>query len=158
MTQFEQDYAALNSQLNSLLSGETDFVCNSAQFSAFIFEQLEDINWAGFYWVDPLQPNELLLGPFQGKVACVRIPFDKGVCGKAASTRTIQRIEDVHQFEGHIACDAASNSEIVFPVLFQDKLLGVLDIDSPSIGRFSKADQDGIELWLNTYLQRTLFP
>lgn len=135
-------YPMLTAQLEALLAGERDFIANTAQFSAFIFHELQGLNWAGFYLV---KDDELVLGPFQGKVACVRIPFGRGVCGAAAASRQTQRVEDVHAFAGHIACDSASNSELVVPLIKEDRLIGVLDLDSPLIGRFSEADQRGIE-------------
>ncbi|TBU72933.1 GAF domain-containing protein [Phytopseudomonas daroniae] len=135
-------YPLLTAQLEALLSGERDFIANAAQFSAFVFHELEGLNWAGFYLV---KDDELVLGPFQGKVACVRIPFGRGVCGAAAASRQTQRVADVHAFAGHIACDSASNSELVIPLIKDDRLIGVLDLDSPLLGRFSEADQRGIE-------------
>ena len=147
-----EGYAMLAAQLESLLAGERDFIANAAQFSAFLFNELEGLNWAGFY----LNRNEeLVLGPFQGKVACVRIPFSKGVCGAAAATRQTQRIEDVHAFPGHIACDSASNSELVVPLVKDNKLIGVLDLDSPQVGRFSEGDQTGIEAMVEIFLRST---
>ena len=135
-------YTLLQAQLESLLADERDFIANAAQFSAFLYHQLDDLNWAGFY----LNRNEeLVLGPFQGQIACVRIPFGRGVCGAAAASRQTQRVEDVHAFAGHIACDSASNSELVVPLIKDGRLIGVLDLDSPSIGRFSAQDQQGIE-------------
>ena len=135
-------YALLYEQLTALLQGETSLIPCLANASALLFQALPDINWAGFYlWTG----SELLLGPFQGMPACVHIAMGRGVCGAAAETRLTQRIEDVHRFAGHIACDASSRSEIVIPLLWQDRLLGVLDIDSPQIGRFDQADQDGLE-------------
>jgi len=135
-------YPLLTAQLEALLSGERDFIANAAQFSAFVYHELEGLNWAGFYLV---KDDELVLGPFQGKVACVRIAFGRGVCGAAAASRQTQRVEDVHAFAGHIACDSASNSELVVPLLKDGRLIGVLDLDSPRVGRFSEADQRGIE-------------
>ena len=135
-------YALMNAQLQALLSGERDFIANAAQFSAFVYHELEGLNWAGFYLV---KDDELVLGPFQGKVACVRIAFGRGVCGAAAASRQTQRVEDVHAFAGHIACDSASNSELVVPLIKDGRLIGVLDLDSPRVGRFSEADQRGIE-------------
>ena len=145
-------YALLAAQLESLLADERDFIANASQFAAFLFNELPDLNWAGFY----LNKNEqLVLGPFQGKVACVRIPFDKGVCGAAARTRATQRVEDVHAFPGHIACDSASNSELVVPLVKNGVLIGVLDLDSPSVGRFGEADQAGIENLASIFLRLT---
>jgi GAF domain-containing protein len=135
-------YSLLAAQLESLLADERDFIANAAQFSAFLYSQLDDLNWAGFY----LNRNEeLVLGPFQGQIACVRIAFGRGVCGAAAQSRETQRVEDVHAFAGHIACDSASNSELVVPLIKEGRLIGVLDLDSPSIGRFSEQDQAGVE-------------
>lgn len=135
-------YPLLTAQLEALLSGERDFIANAAQFSAFVYHELEGLNWAGFYLV---KDDELVLGPFQGKVACVRIAFGRGVCGAAAASRQTQRVADVHAFPGHIACDSASNSELVVPLIKEGRLIGVLDLDSPRVGRFSEADQRGIE-------------
>lgn len=145
-------YALLAAQLESLLADERDFIANASQFAAFLFNELPDLNWAGFYFN---KNEQLVLGPFQGKVACVRIPFDKGVCGAAARTRTTQRVEDVHAFPGHIACDSASNSELVVPLVKNGVLIGVLDLDSPSVGRFSEADQAGIENLASIFLRLT---
>ena len=143
-------YALLKAQLESLLADERDFIANASQFSAFLFNQLEDLNWAGFY----LNRNEeLVLGPFQGQIACVRIPFGRGVCGTAAATRLTQRVEDVHAFAGHIACDSASNSELVVPLIKDGRLIGVLDLDSPNIGRFTEQDQQGIEALAAIFLR-----
>ncbi|MBD8707009.1 GAF domain-containing protein [Pseudomonas sp. CFBP 13711] len=145
-------YRLLAAQLESLLADERDFIANAAQFSAFLFSQLDDLNWAGFY----LNRNEeLVLGPFQGQIACVRIPFGKGVCGTAAQSRETQRVHDVHEFPGHIACDSASNSEVVVPLIKDGKLIGVLDLDSPSVGRFSEEDQAGIERLAAIFLEST---
>ena len=143
-------YGLLQAQLESLLADERDFIANAAQFSAFLYHQLDDLNWAGFY----LNRNEeLVLGPFQGQIACVRIPFGRGVCGAAAASRQTQRVEDVHAFAGHIACDSASNSELVVPLIKDGRLIGVLDLDSPSIGRFSEQDQVGIEALAAIFLR-----
>lgn len=145
-----QGYALLAAQLESLLADERDFIANAAQFSAFLYHQIDDLNWAGFY----LNRNqELVLGPFQGQIACVRIPFGRGVCGAAAATEQTQRVEDVHAFAGHIACDSASNSELVVPLIKDGRLIGVLDLDSPSIGRFSENDQQGIEALAAIFLR-----
>ncbi|WP_130872515.1 GAF domain-containing protein [Pseudomonas bubulae] len=143
-------YGLLQAQLESLLADERDFIANAAQFSAFLYHQLDDLNWAGFY----INRNEeLVLGPFQGQIACVRIPFGRGVCGAAAASRQTQRVEDVHAFAGHIACDSASNSELVVPLIKDGRLIGVLDLDSPSIGRFSEQDQLGIEALAAIFLR-----
>ncbi|MBD8491421.1 GAF domain-containing protein [Pseudomonas syringae] len=145
-----QGYDLLAAQLQSLLADERDFIANAAQFSAFLYSQLDDLNWAGFY----LNRNqELVLGPFQGQIACVRIPFGRGVCGAAAQSLQTQRVEDVHAFAGHIACDSASNSELVVPLIKEGRLIGVLDLDSPSLGRFSEQDQYGIEQLAAIFLQ-----
>ena len=143
-------YTLLQAQLESLLADERDFISNAAQFSAFLYHQLDDLNWAGFYLN---RDEELVLGPFQGQIACVRIPFGRGVCGAAAASRQTQRVEDVHAFAGHIACDSASNSELVVPLIKDGRLIGVLDLDSPSIGRFSEQDQLGIEALAAIFLR-----
>lgn len=145
-------YGLLKAQLEALFSDERDFIANAAQFSAFLYSQLDDLNWAGFY----LNKNEeLVLGPFQGQVACVRIAFGRGVCGAAAATRQTQRVEDVHEFPGHIACDSASNSELVVPLVKNGRLIGVLDLDSPKLSRFSAEDQAGIEALAEVFLRLT---
>ncbi|KPM60037.1 GAF domain-containing protein [Pseudomonas putida] len=145
-------YNLLAAQVQALFADERDFIANAAQFSAFLYNQVDDLNWAGFY----LNRNEeLVLGPFQGQVACVRIPFSKGVCGAAAATRQTQRVEDVHAFPGHIACDSASNSELVIPLVKEGRLIGVLDLDSPKFGRFSEADQVGLERLAAIFLELT---
>lgn len=145
-------YPLLTAQLQALLADERDFIANAAQFSAFLFQELNDLNWAGLYLA---RGEELVLGPFQGKVACVRIPFGRGVCGAAAASRQTQRVEDVHAFAGHIACDSASNSELVVPLLKDGRLIGVLDLDSPVLARFSAADQAGIERLVEVFVQLT---
>jgi L-methionine (R)-S-oxide reductase len=142
-------YADLAAQAQSLLDGEHDPIANAANLSALIYHGVYNLNWAGFYLFDG---HELVLGPFQGRPACVRIALGKGVCGTAAQRRETVVVQDVHQFPGHIACDAASNSEIVIPLLRGDRLLGVLDLDSPLRGRFDHEDQCGLErlaaLWV----------
>jgi len=135
-------YSSLCKQASALISGEYDWTANLANLSALLFNQLSDINWAGFYLY---KERELVLGPFQGQVACVRIPMGKGVCGTAAEKRQTMLVEDVHDFAGHIACDAASNSEIVVPIILNGALVGVLDIDSPLYARFDEEDQHGLE-------------
>ncbi|MBF8677015.1 GAF domain-containing protein [Pseudomonas fulva] len=145
-------YALLAAQVQALFADERDFTANAAQFSAFVYHQIEDLNWAGFYIN---RDEQLVLGPFQGQVACVRIPFGKGVCGTAAATRQTQRVEDVHAFAGHIACDSASNSELVIPLIKEGRLVGVLDLDSPTVGRFSEADQAGLEQLAAIFLELT---
>ncbi|MCA2018672.1 GAF domain-containing protein [Vibrio tritonius] len=136
-----EQYQRLTKQAVSLVESEPNLIANLANVSALLNMELEDLNWVGFYLMDN---DELVLGPFQGLPACVRIPVGKGVCGTAVSTNSVQRIYDVHEFEGHIACDAASNSELVIPFSINGKVAGVLDIDSPSIGRFSEIDQQGL--------------
>jgi GAF domain-containing protein len=145
-------YKDLASALEGLVAGETDSIANMANASALIFETLPDVNWAGFY---RNIGGELVLGPFQGRPACIRIRFGEGVCGVAAVTRQVQRVEDVHAFPGHIACDSASNSEIVVPLIRDGELLGVLDIDSPKNGRFSEEDEAGV-VKLGEILSRVL--
>lgn len=144
------DYSLLAAQLQALLVDERDFIANAAQFCALLFQELNELNWAGFYLV---RSDELVLGPFQGRVACVRIPMGRGVCGVAAATRQAQRVEDVHSFAGHIACDSASRSELVVPLLKAGRLIGVLDLDSPQLARFTAADQVGIERLVEIFLQ-----
>ncbi|GAO77139.1 MULTISPECIES: GAF domain-containing protein [unclassified Sphingopyxis] len=126
----------------ALVEGEPDGIANMANVAALIWQAIPDLNWAGFYRFDG---TELVLGPFQGKAACIRIPLEKGVCGAAARLRATQRVEDVHAFPGHIACDADSRSELVVPVIAGDRLIGVLDLDSPLPARFTAADQAGAE-------------
>jgi len=149
----DADYASLAEELVGLLTGERDFIANAANTSALLFDALPDINWAGFYF---LRNGELVVGPFQGKPACVRIPLGKGVCGTAAANRKTIVVRDVHEFPGHIACDAASQSEIVVPLVRGDELLGVLDIDSPSVGRFDDADRRGIERLATLFIASSL--
>lgn len=136
-----QLYANLVVQLRSLLKGEFDFIANTANCSALLFNSLPNVNWAGFYF---LRGEELVLGPFQGNPACVRIPLGKGVCGVAAQQIETIIVPNVHEFPGHIACDVASNSEIVVPLFDGERLLGVLDLDSPIIGRFDDQDAEGL--------------
>jgi len=134
-------YASLVVQLLSLLKGEHDLIANAANFSALLFSSLPNVNWAGFYF---LKDDELVLGPFQGNPACARIPLGKGVCGVAAQRLETIIVPNVHEFPGHIACDVASNSEIVVPLFDGERLLGVLDLDSPTIGRFDDQDAEGL--------------
>ncbi|OHY91842.1 Free methionine-(R)-sulfoxide reductase [Vibrio rotiferianus] len=136
-----EQYQTLTKQAVALIESEPDLIANLANISSLLFMELENLNWVGFYLK---KGNELVLGPFQGKPACVRIPMGRGVCGTAAQTNRIQRVYDVHEFEGHIACDAASNSEIVLPFTINGEVAGVLDIDSPSIGRFNEIDEQGL--------------
>ena len=136
----EEMYRDLALALEGLVAGESDGIANMANAAALIWETLPDLNWAGFY---RNMGGELVLGPFQGRAACIRIPFGTGVCGAAAASRQVQRIDDVHAFPGHIACDAASASELVVPLIRDGELLGVLDLDSPSPARFSEEDEAG---------------
>lgn len=145
-----EQYAELADQARGLLHGERDRIANAANFAALVYHALPDLNWAGFYFFDG---TELVVGPFQGKPACVRIALDKGVCGAAASTRQTQVVRDVHAFPGHIACDAASRSEIVVPLVMDGKLLGVFDVDSPKLARFDDDDRAGMEQLASLYLQ-----
>lgn len=133
-------------QVKGLIQGEPDLIANLANVSALLNEYLTDINWVGFYI---MRNGELVLGPFQGKPACIRIPVGKGVCGTAVTTKSTQRIDDVHVFPGHIACDAASNSELVVPVIVDDEVVAVLDIDSPLLNRFSSTLQVEMEAVVN---------
>ena len=134
-------YDQLAAQLSSLLAGERDLIANAANFSSLIFHSLPDVNWAGFYFE---KDGELVLGPFQGKPACVRIAVGQGVCGAAARSRVTTIVPNVHEFPGHIACDSASNSEIVVPLMKGERLIGVLDLDSPIFGRFDEEDANGL--------------
>jgi len=135
-------YDQLAAQLSSLLAGERDLIANAANFSSLIFHSLPDLNWAGFYF---LKNGELVLGPFQGQPACVRIKIGQGVCGTAAAKRKTVVVPNVHEFPGHIACDSASNSEIVVPIIKDEKLIGVVDLDSPIAARFNNEDAAGLE-------------
>ena len=147
--QFEQ-YKLLLKQLSAILDGEHDMIANMANASALLFHSLSDINWAGFYIY---KDNELVLGPFQGNVACMHIPIGKGVCGTCAKQRQTICVEDVHAFPGHIACDSASRSELVIPILKENTLLGVLDIDSPITSRFQPHDITYLEAFANIIIQ-----
>lgn len=144
-------YQQLNAQAQSLLAGERDRIANAANLSSLVYHALPDLNWVGFYFFDG---TELVVGPFQGQPACVRIPLDRGVCGAAARTRTTQRVEDVDAFPGHIACDAASRSELVVPLVDgEGHLVGVFDLDSPIPSRFDAADQEGLERIAATFME-----
>ena len=144
-------YAQLLAQARGLMQGERDRIANAANLAALVFHALPKLNWAGFYFFDG---RELVVGPFQGLPACVRIPLDKGVCGAAASTGTTQRIADVHEFPGHIACDSASRSEVVVPLFGRDgSLIGVLDLDSPEPDRFDAEDQLGLEAIAQAFVE-----
>ncbi len=148
------DYELIDSQLHALLDSELDPLAATSNFVALLYNALSEINWLGVY---VLRGDELVLGPFQGKPACVRIALDEGVCGAAASTLETQRVADVHAFPGHIVCDAESRSELVVPLIAHGQLIGVLDIDSPITRRFSEADQAGVEKLCETFcaLQET---
>ena len=144
-------YAQLLAQARALLHGERDRIANAANLSALVYRALPDLNWVGFYFFDG---TEMVVGPFQGLPACVRIPLDKGVCGAAARTRQTQRVDDVHAFPGHIACDSASRSELVVPLVAADgALVGVFDLDSPRPARFTADDQQGLEAIAAAYLE-----
>ncbi|MBJ6978459.1 MULTISPECIES: GAF domain-containing protein [unclassified Luteimonas] len=145
-----QQYAQLAAQARALLAGERDRVANAANLSALVYHALPELNWVGFYFYDG---TELVVGPFQGQPACVRIPLDRGVCGAAASSGETQRVEDVEAFPGHIACDAASRSELVVPLFHGGALVGVFDLDSPVPGRFDVEDQQGLEEIARVYVE-----
>lgn len=144
-----EQYAQLAGQAHALLAGERDRVANAANLSALVAHALPDLNWVGFYFYDG---RELVVGPFQGLPACVRIPLDRGVCGAAARTRSTQRVDDVHAVADHIACDAASRSELVVPLLDGERLIGVFDLDSPRPARFDAEDQAGLEALAGIYV------
>jgi GAF domain-containing protein len=144
------DYESLKAQFEALVSGEPDVLANASNFVGLLFDALDHVNWLGIYI---LRDNALVLGPFQGKPACVRIPVGKGVCGTAAATLDTQRVSNVHEFPGHIPCDDASQSEIVVPLVIDGALVGVLDIDSPMIDRFSETDQSGVELLCDAFCE-----
>jgi len=135
-------YRDLSTQVEALITDESDVIANMANVSALLFEQLTEVNWVGFY---RLINDELVLGPFQGKVACIRIPLGRGVCGTAARENKVQCVADVHAFDGHIACDASTNSEIVLPLMLNKKVIAVLDLDSSAFNRFDADDQTGLE-------------
>ena len=148
-------YSNLCSQLRSLLADEHDFIANAANVSSLLYHSLPDLNWAGFYL---LKGAELVLGPFQGKPACVRIAMGKGVCGAAALRRQTILVENVHEFPGHIACDSESNSEIVVPLIKDQQLVGVLDLDSPLFGRFDEEDAKGLNELVSLFIERSYIP
>jgi L-methionine (R)-S-oxide reductase len=143
-------YAEIHAQLTAVFTAEPNGLANAANMSALLYQGLTGLNWAGFYF---LQDGELVLGPFQGKVACVRIAMGRGVCGTAAEQRKTLIVKDVHEFPGHIACDAASRSEIVVPLVKDGRLLGVLDLDSPNLARFDEQDREGLETAAQLLLQ-----
>ena len=147
------DYNELERRLTALIHGVPHFIANLSNASALLFDTLGDINWAGFYH---MEQGRLVLGPFQGKPACIEIPLNKGVCGAAASSGETVLVENVHEFPGHIACDSASNSEIVIPIRKKGAVVGVLDIDSPTVGRFTETDKEGLERFVKA-LERELF-
>jgi L-methionine (R)-S-oxide reductase len=146
-------YEQLAAQLSSLLAGERDLIANAANFSSLVYHALPDLNWAGFYFE---KDGELVLGPFQGQPACVRIALGHGVCGAAAAKCATTIVPNVHEFPGHIACDSASNSEIVVPLMKGERLLGVLDLDSPKLARFDEEDAAGLEVLVKILLSSTI--
>jgi GAF domain-containing protein len=148
----EEQYQLVIKQLKALMESETNRIANLSNASALLNQFLKEINWVGFYLYEQ-EKNELVLGPFQGLPACVRIPLGKGVCGTVAAERKTIRVEDVHQFPGHIACDAASQSEIVVPMIKAGQLIGVLDIDSPIINRFDEIDQSMLEQFVHALVE-----
>jgi len=148
MSNKQKQYELINAQVQALISGESDMIANMANIAAVLFNNLEQVNWAGFYLY---KQDQLVLGPFQGQPACIRIPMGRGVCGTAASRRETMVVKDVHEFAGHIACDAASNSEIVVPIVVNEQLVGVLDIDSPITERFDDDDRMGLETLVTTF-------
>ncbi|KAF1716992.1 diguanylate cyclase [Pseudoxanthomonas yeongjuensis] len=148
-----EQYAQLAAQARALVHGEPDRIANAANLAALVYHALPGLNWVGFYFYDG---NELVVGPFQGLPACVRIALDKGVCGAAARTRQTQRVADVDAFPGHIACDSASRSELVVPLVHGDALVGVFDLDSPNPGRFDEEDQQGLEAIARIFLESLL--
>ena len=145
-------YSDLLQQAAALIEGERDLTANAANLSSLLFHTLPDLNWAGFYW---MKDGELVLGPFQGKPACVRIAVGKGVCGTAARDRRSIVVKDVHEFPGHIACDSASNSEVVVPIVAGGKVIGVLDLDSPLVNRFDESDARGLEAVVQAFVAGT---
>ncbi len=145
-------YDGLCAQVRSVFESERDWLANLAQFSALVFDSVPGLNWAGFYMV---RGDELVLGPFQGKVACVRIPFARGVCGACARTQAVQIVRDVHAFPGHIACDSASQSELVLPVMVNGRLHAVFDLDSPNLARFDEQDAQGLAAALEALVAAT---
>ena len=152
MSTKEKLYSRIHAQADGLLTGENDPIANAANLAALLFMELDDVNWVGFYF---LRGDELVLGPFQGKPACVRIGLGQGVCGTAGENQQTLIVDDVDEFEGHIACDGASQSEIVIPLLKDGSLLGVLDIDSPRVARFDQFDQHGLESLADLYLENS---
>lgn len=151
----ETIYLQMIKQLDALLENETNIIANLANASALLYQTLDTINWAGFYLYDK-QRNELVLGPFQGKVACMHIAMKQGVCGTSAYTKEVLCIDNVHAFDGHIACDSASNSEIVVPIVINNTLFGVLDIDSPLLNRFQEVDTRYLTVFVDTLKKHIL--
>jgi GAF domain-containing protein len=151
----EELYASLAQQLSGLLDGETDAIANAANMSALIFDLVPELNWAGLYF---MRGTQLVLGPFQGKVACVRIPVGRGVCGTAVERKASIMVHDVEAFPGHIACDSASRSELVVPLIRNGDVIGVLDLDSPRVGRFDEADRVGMERLVEIFLAASALP
>lgn len=152
MTDKKKLYARIQAQAEGLLSGESDLIANAANLAALLFMELDEVNWVGFYF---LEGAELVLGPFQGQPACTRIELGMGVCGTAAKSRQPLIVDNVDEFAGHIACDGASQSEIVIPLLKDGSLLGVLDIDSPQLARFDSIDRQGLESLADLYLENS---
>lgn len=151
----EELYDYLNMSLDGLISNENDWLANLCNASALLWMMLDDINWAGFYLY---KNGELVLGPFQGKIACTHIQMGKGVCGTAAETKETQVVKNVHEFPGHIACDSDSNSEIVVPIIKDESLIGVLDIDSPLLNRFDEEDKKYLEEFVDILIKHINFP
>jgi L-methionine (R)-S-oxide reductase len=154
MSNKNEQYKLINAQVQALISDESDMIANMANIAAVLFNTLEQINWAGFYL---FKQEQLVLGPFQGKPACIRIPMGRGVCGTAASSLQTIIVNDVHAFVGHIACDAASNSEIVVPIVINKELVAILDIDSPVADRFDDHDRQGLEALVSIFKQTLIF-
>lgn len=146
------DYELLEAQVRGLTADEPDYLANAANFASFIYHELPDLNWSGFYYAD--QANDLVLGPFHGKPACTRLPAGRGVCGAAYTSNQTVVVEDVNAFGDHIVCDTASRSEIVVPLADGEGTYGVFDIDSPSVGRFSESDRRGIERLVAAFIER----
>jgi len=151
--QLNQEYSLLCKQLSAILEGETNWITNLSQFSALVFNNVEKVNWSGFYLKS--ESSILQLGPFQGQVACTKIPLGQGVCGTAAQEQKTQLVADVDQFAGHIACDSRSRSEIVCPIVVNGQLIGVYDLDSPNLDRFDSTDQRGIEALVSILIEKT---
>jgi L-methionine (R)-S-oxide reductase len=149
-------YDLLEEQVRQLLAGESDFIANAANFAAFVYYELPDLNWSGFYFAH--DDGQLVLGPFSGRPACTRLPAGRGVCGAAMTRKTTIVVDDVEAFVDHIVCDSASRSEIVVPLIVDGQLVGVFDIDSPTGARFGEADKIGIERLVNTFIESVVWP